>query len=283
MIIALGTFGIILNSVLSYISAKINLKTEREIQLSIYRTILHSDYQSLKAFHTGDLISRITSDASIVSSCVLGWVPNMVSGMVQFLGALLIIIYYDCTMAVIALVTAPVMLIISKAMLKKMKHYNIKMRRLSDKLMSFNEESLKNILIIKAFGLSSLFTKKLKTIQQEYIKNNMDYTKFSVVTSFVISFAGLAVSYLCFGWGVYRLWCGFITFETMTLFLQMAASLSSSFNSLVGMIPSAVSAVTAMGRIMQLTELSCEPQQNSNIAMEILESKSSVSVKLCNT
>lgn len=41
----------------------------------------------------------------------------------------------------------------------------------------------------------------------------------------------------------------------MTLFLQLSGTLSSSFNSLVGMVPSAISATTSAGRLMDFFDL----------------------------
>ena len=55
--------------------------------------------------------------------------------------------------------------------------------------------------------------------------------------------------------GVYRLWTGYITYGTMNLFLQLSGSLSGIFSSLVGLVPSAIAATTAAGRIMEIVEL----------------------------
>ena len=71
----------------------------------------------------------------------------------------------------------------------------------------------------------------------------------------------MAVSAGCFGWGVYRLWSGAITYGSLTMFLQLASSLSSSFSALIGLVSSAISISTSAGRIMavvQLPEEDCE-------------------------
>ncbi|MBQ6569630.1 MAG: ABC transporter ATP-binding protein, partial [Clostridia bacterium] len=63
------------------------------------------------------------------------------------------------------------------------------------------------------------------------------------------------VSFICFAWGAYRLWSGVISYGTMTLFLQLATSLSGAFSALVAMVPSAIAATTSAGRIMEVTKL----------------------------
>ena len=86
-----------------------------------------------------------------------------------------------------------------------------------------------------------------------------------------MSLVGTAVSVACFGWGVYRLWGNYITYGTMILFLQMAGSLSASFGALVKLVPSAISAATAAGRIMAVTELPREDRSQDKEAWELLE------------
>ena len=71
-------------------------------------------------------------------------------------------------MAVIALASAPVMVIVSKTLMKKMRDYNKKMRQVSSEVMSFNEESFQNIQSVKAFDLVEFFSNKLRNVQQNY-------------------------------------------------------------------------------------------------------------------
>ena len=174
---------------------------------------------------------------------------------VQFVGALAIILYYDPTMAILALISAPIMMIISKLLMTKMRYFNKKSREVSSEVMAFNEESFQNIQSIKAFDLIGHFNNKLINMQEKYKEVSLDYNKFSIATSSFMSVVGMMVSYSCFGWGVYRLWTGHITYGTMTLFLQLSGTLSSSFNALVGMVPSAISATTSAGRLMDFFRL----------------------------
>lgn len=65
----------------------------------------------------------------------------------------------------------------------------------------------------------------------------------------------MLVSYLCLGWGAYRLWQGRIDFGTMVLFLQLASYLSSSLSALIHLVPSAIEASVSARRIMSVLEL----------------------------
>ncbi|WP_455543000.1 ABC transporter ATP-binding protein [Intestinibacter sp.] len=265
-IVAMGLFSIIVNAISTMISARINIKVNNEIQAEVYDKILVADWISMKEFHSGDLLNRLNGDVNTVASSILGWIPSLVTRSVQFIGVLAIILYYDPTMAVIALASAPVMLVVSKTLMKKMRDYNKKMRQVSSEVMSFNEESFQNIQSVKAFDLVGFFSNRLRTVQQNYKDVYLDYNKFSVYTSSFMSVVGLFVSYACFGWGVYRLWTGHITFGTMTLFVQLSGQVSSSFKSLVSLVPSAISATTSAGRIMEFFKIKNESKTDDDKA-----------------
>ena len=259
-IVAMGLFSIGINAITTMISARINIKVNNEIQAEVFDKILVADWISMKEFHSGDLLNRLNGDVNTVASSILSWIPSLITRSAQFFGILAIILYYDPTMAVIALGSAPVMLIVSKTLMKKMRDYNKRMRQVSSDVMSFNEESFQNIQSIKAFDLVGLFSKRLRDVQQHYKDVFLDYNKFSVYTSSFMSVVGMFVAYACFGWGVYRLWTGHITFGTMTLFVQLSGQLSSSFKSIVSLVPSAISATTSAGRIMEFFKIKDESE-----------------------
>ena len=194
-IIAMGLFSIGINAVTTMISAKINIKVNNEIQAEVYDKILVADWISMKEFHSGDLLNRLNGDVNTVASSILSWIPSLITRSVQFLGILAIILYYDPTMAIIALASAPVMVIVSKTLMKKMRDYNKKMREVSSEVMSFNEESFQNIQSVKAFDLVEFFSNKLRNVQQNYKNVYLDYNKFSVYTSSFMSVVGLFVAY----------------------------------------------------------------------------------------
>lgn len=252
------------------ISAKIEVKVDQEIRAEVYDKIMEADWQAMSQYHSGDLLNRMDNDVASVSSSVLGWLPDLVTRLVQFLGALGIILYYDPTLAGLALLSAPVTLAVSRTLMGRMRQYSRQVREVSSQVMMFNEESFQNIQVIKSFGLGGLYSRKLRQVQGDYRQVKLAYNKFSVAASALMSLVGTAVSVVCFGWGVYRLWGGYITYGTMILFLQMAGSLSGSFGALVKLVPSAISAATAAGRIMAVTELPREDRSQDEEAWKLL-------------
>ena len=274
--------SVLLSAATSRISAKIDVKIFNEIQADVYDKIINTDWESLSMFRSGDLINRLNSDTSNVSSSVISWVPNLITRIAQFVGTLAVILYYDPSMAVIALLSAPVTLILSRFLMNKMRSYNKQMKAISSEVMSFHDDSFQNIQSIKSFDLIGLFSFKMRNLQDKYKGMYLDYNRFSIFTSSFMSIVGAIVSFISFGWGAYRLWSGVITYGTLTLFLQLASSLSGSFSSLVSMVPSAITATTSAGRIMKVVELPREVLADSESVAQIKQNslERGLSIKL---
>ena len=262
------------------VSAKIEIKVEQEIRAEIYDNVLNSQWESVQQYHSGDLLNRLNGDVRSVSASVLGWIPSLVTGCIQFFGTLAVILYYDPTLAGFALISAPITFGVSYFFMRKMRRHNKKMRKISSDVLSFDGESLRNLQLIKSFGVTDLYGKKFRQMQETYKEERLSYNQFSIFNSSFMSLVGTVVGLLCFGWGIYRLWSGFITFGTMTLFLQLAAVLSGSFHKLVRLVPAAITAATAAGRIMEVAELPKEQYLHTDLLNKVLEKKEGISVTI---
>ncbi len=252
LMVGMTVGNIVSKAVCSRIGAKISVKVQNEIQYGVYENIIGAKWEALNEYRSGDLLNRLNSDVSTVASGVIGLVPSLITHAVHFAGAFVLIMKYDPIMAVIALVTAPVTLVLSRFLLNKMSTYNREMRKKSSEIMAFQDETFQNLEAIKSFDINGKYLGGMERLQKEYRDTFLGFNLFSIKTSAFMGAMGALVSFACMGWGVYRLWSNMITFGTMTLFLQLASQLASAFSQLVSLVPSAVSAATSAGRIMPL-------------------------------
>ncbi len=242
------------------INTRTSLLVNQRITAEVYDRLLITEWEALADYHSGDLLSRIMGDVNTVSTSVLGWVPELVTKLLQFVGTFCVLLYFDTTLALLALLSAPVTLLMSRYAMKMMRRHNKRMRQLTSDMTVFNAESFQNILLIKAFDQAPYYRKKHRDLQAEYGEATMDYNTFSIRKNTVMSLVAMVVTMVCFLWSLYRLRTGHITFGSMTLFLQLSGSLGTAFSALAGLIPGAINAATAAGRIMAITELPLEDQ-----------------------
>lgn len=270
--LALLTVGqLIAGAVTSRISAHIQIRVVNELREDMFTRLLSARWEPLEAYHSGEVLNRLEGDVNTVAGGVVGFVPTCITRAAQLLGVFCIIFYYDPMMALLSLLSAPVLLLIGRWTLRIMRKRQQEIRQVNGRILSFNEEVLQNIQLVKAFDLRREQLRRLGTLLGEYRTLRLEYSRLSVVLNLLLSFTGMVVSYLCYGWGVYQLWNGAITFGVMTMFLQLSGTLTGTFTTLVGLAPTAVSAATSAGRLMELEQLPTETDADAAQALELAE------------
>ncbi len=255
IMISMTLLSTAINKASDYVASKINYRVDANIKSDIFEKILVTDWESLTNYHTGDLLVRWSSDVSTISNGILTSVPNLIVYVARFVSALVMVIYYDWTFAVFAIVSMPFSFLISRESMKRMRRNNAKSANINARMSGFNQEAFSNIQTIKAFDLVKEYSKRLRNIQEEFIGMRLSFQRMSMFTSLLMVLLSMVVSYVSYGWGIYRVWSGAITYGTMTMFLTLASTLSSSVNNLINLIPGAVSLSVSTRRLMDIVEM----------------------------
>lgn len=245
----------LIGQISSYVSNWISLKVDTEIKADIFEKMLETDWESIANYHTGDLLTRWSSDASTISNGILNWIPSLIINTFQFISAFAVVIYYDATFAIFSFIGLPITILMSKTLMKRMVNNNKRSAAMNAKLSGFNQESFSNIQTIKAFDLIRVYVNYLKHLQKEYISMRMDFQKLTFATTMLMSAIGLLVSYSSYGWGIYRVWSGVISYGTMTMFLTLSGTLTATLEALIGLVPTAISITTSASRIIDILDM----------------------------
>ena len=248
-------FSLAFSSIISRISTKLSIDINNDIQADIFDKIVDADWLSLNKYSNGDILNRFNGDIGTVSSNAISWLPTIIIAVYNFVATFFVIMHYDWIMAVIALGSAPVMLLMSRFMIKKQRDYSKKVREMSSQLMTFEVEAFYNFDTIKSFGVAPHYSKKMRWWQGKFRDISLKYNLFSIKTNIFMSILGTVVQFAAFGYCLFRLWTNDITYGTMTLFLQQRSNLSSAFNSVVSIIPAFLNSSVSAHRIRELVEL----------------------------
>lgn len=278
--VGVGVGQIFINVIRTRISLKIQLKIQNEIREDIFKQIMQTDWEALSEYRTGDLLYRINGDAGMVANSILTFIPTVISVFISFFSAFLIMIQNDYMMAVIALMGAPISLITSRYTMAKMREYTKRNQDFSSNKMAFDQETFQNLQMIKAFGLVPRFIDNFHEVTQESMKISLDQNKFQSLTTIITSLVGQIIGYACYGYALFRLWQGEISYGTMTMFVGMAGSLRGSFSSIVNLAPTLIRACINAQRIIEIITLPRERIQDDKKAKDILSVAGSSGVEI---
>lgn len=280
IMICLNVGNMIVNQIADYASTWISLRVDSSIKADIFEKILVTDWESLTNYHTGDLLTRWSSDASAISGGVLNFIPNLIIFTFRFISAFVIVIYHDASFALFAFLGMPVSLIMSKTLMRRMVNNNKRSAAMNAKMSGFNQEAFSNIQTIKAFDLIGLYGRRLRQLQSEYIDMRLEFRRMSIWTSVLLSTVGLLVSYASYGWGIYRVWSGAIDYGTMTMFLGLSGTLTNTLSNLTSLVPTAISLTTSAGRLMDIVEMPREDDSDRELVKEYADKYKSQGIGL---
>lgn len=269
--VSMALFSMLFNSCIGRLSLRISIDIQNDIQSDIFEKIEDADWLELMKYHSGDILNRFGSDVGSIANNAITWLPSLVVSVFNFLATFAVLYHYDPVMGFLSLINAPFLLFSSQYLMGKMREYSKRVRELSSQMMSFEQETFANMNTIKAFGITSRYTRELKNWQKKFKDYSLEYNWFSIKMNLLLSLIGMLSQYAVFGWGIYRLWTGYITYGEMTLFLSQSSKMASSFKSLVSFLPSMLNSSVSAGRVLELVELPREkhdPEAAERIAKE---------------
>lgn len=278
LMISFQLISVGISSVSTYVSTKLSVVIENSIKRDVYEKIVTTEWEYLSGFKTGDLIARWIGDSTVISNGILGTVPAFTIGMFRFFSALVLVLKNDYTFAFFALASVPLSFLVSKSNLKRMRKYNMYSFQVSSKMSSFSQESFADIQNVKAFDMIKACIRNLSELQKESMNSRMILQKANIINSLILTLVSQVIHYSTYGWGVYRVWSGAISYGSMTMFIGLSQMLSSTAQSLIGIVPSSISSLNATKRVMDICNLPKEDYSDDEKVLAFKEANLSTGI-----
>lgn len=238
------------------------------IRKQIYEKIIHSHWMDVKKYHTGDLMTRLTSDAGNVADGIIGTIPNIIQLFIDLILVFFTLFSYSPMLAVFALMVAPVAAVTSFWFGRKLKKLQVKVQESESAYRSFLQESLANLLIVKAFANEDYSTDRLTQLREERFRWVYRKTQVGVYSSVTMSMAFQIGYIVAFAYGAIQISIKAITYGTMSVFLTLVNRVQSPIMQLAQQIPRVVSVLASAGRIMELQDIPLEETADAPLEVE---------------
>ena len=156
VIIMLATAAVSLTftNVNNRISTKLAININNDIQADIFDKIINSDWMAINKYRNGDVLNRFNHDIDTVATNAVSWIPNIIISLYTFMITFIAIWSSNKIMALMAFGTAPVMLIMSKFVIRKQREYLKQVKETRSHLTTFEVETFYNMDTIKSFGIT---------------------------------------------------------------------------------------------------------------------------------
>ncbi|GIM27389.1 multidrug ABC transporter permease [Clostridium polyendosporum] len=255
---------IIINYIQTLLTTYCSTSLSNNIQKRLYSHITYSQWMEGSKYHSGDMISRILSDTSNVTNLIVNTLPNVISLSAMLISSFIILLSYEPTIAFLTIIIAPVSLLFGRFYAKKLRNIHLKTQENESKYLSFMQESIQNMLIVKTFCLEKNNLTKFNEIQNKKLKLFLSRSSISSLYSSTINFSYWLTYFLVFALGTSRLSAGVSTFGTLTALLQLTANVQMPLSGLASSLSQFITSYASTERLMEIEKLPLENHEFSS-------------------
>lgn len=296
LILVCYVVGTILERTLSFVgtwlSTLLFTKTEKDMRMSLFNTLMYSDWQQLQQYHSGDVQSRISKDVDYLVGMTVNTFPAVFTMLLQLIGAFLYLCFLDYRLAVCLLVITPLVFLLRRLYIKKQRELTHEVREQDTEVLSKYQEATQHFLVIKTHHAYDVIRQRLDSSQitlEEKIKRRLRFS----IRPFLLMRLGFDLTYLVvFVWGVLGLQNQWITYGALMAYVQLVARVQSPLKNLSQYVNSLIQGHIAFERVSALESLPSdlydkeEKNKDSNeqsvIKQQIMEGKIDFSLCLSN-
>ena len=239
-------------------SAYLNEKFEFGMRCDIFDQIQRSIWSDLSKYHSGDIVTRLTSDIFNVASGLISIIPSIITLGIRLAVSFCILLYFDPWLALFALFIAPIGASCALIYRRKYRYYQIRLRESESTYRSFMQENMANLAVVKTFQQEDANNEYLRQIRNDRMGLVMRSSRLSALMSSAMSIIYRTGYVVAFCWSAYRISRGQITYGTMTIFLSLVSQVQGSVSSLGSIIPQIYRMLVSAKRITDISDIKDE-------------------------
>lgn len=232
-----------------------------KLKTSLFKHLTMSSWLDYKKFHTGDILTRITSDTNMVSESIIKDIPDIISQGVSLVVAFIILISYDPVLALFGIIAGPLLLLVGLLFSTRFINIYAYAQEAESNFRSYAQESLEHMLVIKTFCYE-------KESQNKWVSLLKKKMKLALKKKAAIGISGLFVVFIC---GILympivikvirELTQGIITYGDLATYIQLIVLIQGPLFNLTNSIQGFTSITASINRIKELVELKVEPSK----------------------
>lgn len=268
VVVAIGGIVMMVNAVLSkwiYGKLECNLRTEL-LDVIFSRRLIDISKQ-----HTGELLTKLTSDVQSVCNCFIAIIDNMVGGIFSALIATSMLFFLNWKIAIILLIFMPLLMFVTGAFAPCIQQASKNDKENDEINRSMIQENLSRIMLIKTYFMQKKTIERVENTYQNKLKSGMKLGIWEGVATFAGTLSGNVMSMVTLGLGAYFVLKGETTVGSLIMIVQLLNYIVTPLTNFSTAVAGIGQAVASSGRIGTIYELPAEKQITTTIPVNATE------------
>lgn len=248
-----------------YLRGWLRATLDRKWKTRLSHTLLHGDYATVSAYHSGELVNRLTSDVEAVNGGVIALIPNVAALLTRLVSAVWMMATMEPTFTLLAVACGLVVIGATGFFRQRLKTLHKQMQEANGKANGFVQEIMEKLLAVQAMSVEAETEAREKKILDSRWKLQMRQQRFSIMGTTGMYLACYLLEGAALVWCALRLMQGEISFGTLTAVVQLTGQLEGPILNFSGYIPQYVAMLASAERLMELEEISGVPVQKRDV------------------
>ena len=220
----------------------------------LLENILHKDFGTVSAVHSGEWLNRLTNDAVVVSQNSLEILPGLAGMVVKMVSAIIMMIVLDRRFAVIMIPVGIVLFFATYGFRKVLKRLHKNIQETDGRLRVFLQERLGSLMMIRSFAAEKQAAEEAAEKMSAHKKARMKRMRFSNLCNigFQTGMQGMYVGGVIYcGYGILS---GTISYGTLTAITQLISQIQSPFANITAYLPKFYAMTASAERLMEIEQ-----------------------------
>lgn len=267
-----------LTTIARHLHDKLTADMDRDWKEKLLHGLLHGDYESVRAYHTGELLNRMNNDVRIFTSSMLSIVPSLASMVTKLVAAMAVLIALEPMMTLVALGGGLVVILATGLVRRRLKALNKQVSQQEGRVSGFLQETLEKLLMVQAMDVADEMERRSGILLRDRYQIQRKRKNISLLSNLCVSILSYGASFGTLAFCAYRLLHGTMSFGTLTAVSQLVGQLQGPLVNLSGIIPQYTAMAAAAERLWELESLKQEPVTRKDPAV-LMENATALSGK----
>jgi len=238
-----------------YAFQKVGLSTVRDLRNELYERLIHQSHRFFSERSTGEMVSRIVSDADAIQAAVSTRMGDLFQESLTLAFLLGFVFYADTELALITFVVAPVMVYPVVYLGRRLRGTTHRSQERMADMATLLEETIRGVRIVKAFTMERFEILRFRNATKRHLNSNLKAQKTQALSSPVMDLVTGIVALAVFSYAYRRIANHTMTLGQLLAYMTALAAMYQPIKKLNKVNLSVNTALSAAERVFRMLDI----------------------------
>jgi subfamily B ATP-binding cassette protein MsbA len=227
----------------------------RDLRNELYERMIHQSHRFFAERSTGEMVSRVVSDADAIQAAVSTRMGDLLQESVTLIGLMAYVFFLNPLLALVSFVGAPIIIAPVVQFGRRLRKTTHKSQERMANIATLLEETIRGVRIVKAFTMEPFEVQRFRQATARHLSSTLSAQRIQALTSPVMELLAGVCMVLLFGYAQRRISAGTLTTGEFVSFLTALALMYAPIKKLNKVNLSLNTALSAAERVFRMLDV----------------------------